>query len=162
MVRCEVCGREIRGPVFRRVIEGARMVVCEQCSRFGAEEWSVKPVAPPPRARAPRRDEVESAESLVPVVNYGRLVREGREKLGLDPDKFARLIGEKVSTVKMIEREELIPDQSIAQKLRRHIKVSVLVREVEREASSTPPPKGAPTIGDLLNLKEKKETLPKK
>jgi len=155
LVRCEVCGREIRGPPYRRIIEGAKMTVCEQCSRFGSEEWTYRPVASPPRP--PRRDEVESAESLTPVEGYGRRIREAREKLGLDPEKLGRAIGEKTSTLKRFEREELVPDQAVAQKIRRILKVDILTRESIKDTTASPPAKGNPTIGDLMKLKEKKE-----
>jgi len=159
MVRCEVCGREIRGTHYRRIIEGARLVVCEQCSRFSSEEWSPKPAAPPPSSRSRSRaiNEVESAENLVPVEGYGSLIREAREKLRLEHKEVARLIGEKISTVKMLEKGELIPTQAMAQKIRRVLKVDVLARETIRTAFVLAPQKEAPTIGDLVKLKEKKD-----
>jgi len=156
MVRCEVCGREIRGKPYRRVIEGARMVVCEQCSRFGSEEWSPKPT-PPPRARLRRRDEVESAESLAPVEGYGSLIREARERLRLEHKEFARILGEKISTVKNLEKEELVPNQALAQKIKRILKIDVLTRETAETTFIPSPQKGAPTIGDLVKLKERKD-----
>jgi len=67
-MRCEVCGREIRGQPFRRIIEGARMTVCAQCARFGTADWT--PSRPQPRRRRPR-NEVEAAESLELVEGYG-------------------------------------------------------------------------------------------
>lgn len=158
MVRCEVCGREIRGPPYRRVIEGARLVVCEQCSRFSSEEWSPKPPAPPPRARPRRRNDVESAETLIPAEGYGALLRESREKLRMEHKDFARFLGEKVSTVKMLEKEELVPDQALAQKIKRLLKIDVFTRETTKTTTFLPSPqKGAPTIGDMVKLKEKKD-----
>ena len=156
MVRCEVCGREIRGTPYRRVIEGARLVVCEQCSRFSSEEWSPKPMAPP-RARPRRRNEVESAEDLVPVEGYGALLREAREKMRLEHKELARMLGEKTSTLKMLEKEELVPDQALAQKIKRIMKIDVLTRETTKTTFIPSPQKGAPTIGDMMKLKEKKD-----
>jgi putative transcription factor len=80
-----------------------------------------------------------------------------REKLGLDPEKLGRAIGEKTSTLKQIEREELVPDQEVARKIRRILKVDILTRESIKDTTASPPPKGNPTIGDLMKLKEKKE-----
>lgn len=159
MVRCEVCGREIRGMPYRRVIEGARLVVCEQCSRFSSEEWSPKPATPlsSPRQPVRARNEVESAENLVSVEGYGSLIREAREKLRLEHKEVARLVGEKISTMKMLEKEELIPTQTMAQKIRRVLKVDVLTRETTRTAFIPAPQKEVPTIGDLVKLKEKKD-----
>ena len=161
MVRCEVCGREIRGRPYRRVIEGARMVVCEQCSRFGSEEWTPTPTAPPARPPPRRRDEVESVENLVPVDGYGRLIREARERLGLEPKELAQVIGEKISTVLKLEKEEFVPDQALARKIKRVLKVDVLTRETVRTAFiPSTPPMGKPTLGDLVKLKEKKDKEP--
>lgn len=162
MVRCEVCGREIRGRPYRRVIEGARMIVCEQCSRFGSEEWFPTPQAPPPpRSRPRRRDEVESAENLLPVDGYGRLIREARERLGLEPKELAQVLGEKISTVLKLEKEEFVPDQALARKIKRVLKIDVLTRERARiPFIPSTPPRGAPTLGDLVKLKEKKDKEP--
>ena len=159
MVRCEVCGREIRGTPYRRIIEGARLIVCEQCSRFSSEEWSPKPTAPP-RARPRRRNEVESAEDLVPVEGYGALLREAREKMRLEHKELARMLGEKISTLKMLEKEELVPDQALAQKIKRIMKIDVLTREIIKTTFIPSPQKGAPTIGDMVKLKEKKDNPP--
>ena len=155
MVRCEVCGREIRGKPYRRIIEGAKVIVCEQCARFGKEEWTPTPSTPPPRPRPRRRDEVEAAESLVPVEGYGRLIRRARERLGLEPKELAQLLGEKLSTVKKLEREEFVPDRALAQKIKRVLKIEVLTRETTRATIFTAPPR-TPTLGDLIKLKEKK------
>lgn len=160
MVRCEVCGREIRGRPYRRVIEGARMVVCEQCSRFGSEEWTPTPTAPPPRLRPRRRDEVESAENLVPVDGYGRLIRGARERLGLEPKELAQVLGEKISTVLKLEKEEFVPDQALARKIKRVLKVDVLTETVRTPFIPSTPPMGKPTLGDLVKLKEKKDKEP--
>lgn len=156
MVRCEVCGREIRGKPNRRIIEGAKVIVCEQCARFGKEEWHPAPPPPPTRLQRQRRDEVEAAESLVPVEGYGTLIRRARERLGLEPKELAQLMGEKLSTVKKLEREELAPDRSLARKIKKILKVDVLTRETVRAIISTAPPR-TPTLGDLIKLKEKKE-----
>ena len=160
MARCEVCGREIRGPAYKRIIEGAKIVVCEQCSRFGSDEWTVRSPQAPPRPRPPRRDQVETTENVTPIEGYGKRIRQAREKMGLEPDKFANSIGEKTSTIKMLEREELIPDQAMAMKIKHSLKLDVLTREVIKESITTPPPRGGPTIGDLLKTKQKKESEP--
>jgi putative transcription factor len=157
MVRCEVCGREVRGRPHRRVIEGARMMVCNQCSRFGSEEWTPTP-QPISRPRPRRRNEVESAESLLPVEGYGRLIRESREKQGLEPKEFARVIGEKISTILKLEKEEFVPNQALARKIKRVLKVDVLKKETSRISFITStPPWGGQTLGDLVKLKEKND-----
>ena len=157
MVRCEVCGREIRGKRYRRVIEGARMIVCEQCSRFGSEEWTPTTTAPPPRPRPRMANEVESAENLVPVEGYGRLIREAREDLGMEPKELAQIMGEKLSTMKKLEKEEFVPDRGLAQKIRRTLKIDVLRRETVRTSFIPTPPMRSPTLGDMVKLKEKKD-----
>ena len=150
-MRCEVCGRSIRGEPLYRVIEGARMMVCPECARFG-REWR----PPPPRQRRRRRDLLEEMERLQPVEGYGDLIRRAREGLELTQEELGMRLGEKASVIGKLEREELVPDRRLADKLRRVLRIEVLAPE-----SSTPavfglgkPPEV--TLGDLIKVKKRK------
>jgi len=152
-MRCEVCGKPIRGEPIYRVIEGARMMVCPECARFGTE-WRPPPSRPKRRRRV---DLLEEVERLQPVEGYGDLIRRARERLGLTQEELGMKLGEKASVIRKLEREELIPDRRLAEKLRRVLRIEVLAPET---TSPTIIRVGKPpevTIGDLIKLDREAE-----
>lgn len=150
---CEVCGAEIRGDPYYRIIEGGRMTVCGRCAKFGSSDWDPNRVQPrvrrPPPPRRPR-NEIEAVESLAPVEDYGAKIRKARQRMKLTVEDFARMIKEKESVIKNLEKEELNPNRKLATKIRNALNVDIL--EVG-EPTATPMrvrPRGARTFGDLI------------
>ncbi len=152
-MRCEVCGREIRGPPFRRVIEGARMTVCSQCARFGTADWTPARPRAPPRRRQPR-SEVEAVERLELVDDYGERIRKARQRLKMTVEDLGRKIGEKASVIKKLEKEELAPDRRLVEKLRKALKIELLVAEETPAAPRLPKPSSGRTLGDLIKMRK--------
>ena len=115
-MQCEICGAEIPGIPNRIVIDRSTLDVCKSCARFGKAEdkWTPVPrkVVPVERAFAVRRpqhrDQFKDLVEIIP--EYGRVIREAREGLGLTPDELASTIKEKAALIKKIERQELIPE----------------------------------------------------
>ena len=161
-MRCEVCGREIRGEPFYRVIEGGRLVVCGICAKFSKEEWDPKtPVSrrrqtrrrsaqPSPR----RRSDVEAAESLELVEDYGMIIKKARQAKGWTVEDFARRINEKESVVKKLEKEDLNPPLDLVRKLQRELGVNLLVEAEDGGAPLIGKPLGPRTLGDLIKIKD--------
>lgn len=158
-MRCEVCGREIRGPPFRRVIEGARMTVCAQCARFGTAEWTPsRPLAPP--RRQPPRNEVEAVERLELVEDYGGKIRKARQRMKMTVEDLGNKIREKVSVIKKLEKEELAPDRRLVQKLRNALKVELLIAGETAAAPMLPKTTRVRTLGDIMRLKQGSKEVP--
>jgi putative transcription factor len=129
-MRCEVCGDEIRGQPHRKVIEGGRLTVCGRCAGFGSGEWS--PTRPtqrmrgsPPPPRRPR-SEVEATEGLELIEDYGATIRKARQKMRFNIEDFSRMIKEKESVVKKLEKEDLNPDRKLIRKLENALDVKLL------------------------------------
>ncbi len=100
---------------------------------------------------------MEEVERLQPVEGYGDLIRRARERLGLTQEELGMRLGEKASVIRKLEREELIPDRRLAEKLRRVLRIEVLAPET---TSPTIIGVGKPpevTIGDLIKLDRKAE-----
>lgn len=152
-MRCEVCGREIRGPPFRRVIEGGRLTVCAQCAHFGTAEWTPSVPRAPPKMRQPR-SEFEALERLTLVDGYGDMIRVARQRENMTVDVLAKKIAEKESVVKNLEKEELVPDRALIQKLRNVLKIELLVPEESAPAPKASKPSAERTLGDLIKQKQ--------
>ena len=152
-MRCEVCGREIRGPPFRRLIEGARMTVCAQCARFGEADWTPsRPRAPASRQRP--RSEVEAVERLELVEDYGEKIRKARQRMKMTVEDLGKSIGEKASVIKKLEKEELAPDRRLVQKIRNALKIELLVAEELPSPPRPAKPSRGRTLGDLIKMRQ--------
>jgi len=168
-MRCEVCGRRIIGPPYKAMIEGAKMLVCAECSKLGSVYWEAKTE---PRMKkisrrlpqpviAPRKQPpitVEESQELID--NCSVKVRRAREKLGLSHEDLGKKISEKVSVLRKIESGKMSPDNLLIEKLQHALKIKLLVPVSEPKvpskvlASSRP---SAPTLGDIAHVKKEKE-----
>jgi len=152
-MRCEVCGREIRGPPFRRIIEGARMTVCARCARFGTDEWTPSAPRAPPRRQQPR-SEVEAVERLELVEDYGEKIRKARQRMKMTVEDLGTKIREKESVIKKLEKEELTPDRKLVQKLRNALKIELMVAGETASAPRLSKPSRGRTLGDIIKLRQ--------
>lgn len=167
-MQCEVCGRTIRGKHYRIIIEGAKMIVCSGCSQLSSSTWhpagpkpSSKPVRPftsrtarsPPRPRKPQHD---LSSNLELVEGFPTIVREARERLGLDHVTLGRKIGEKVSALQKIEAGRFSPDIAFAKKLEHELKVQILTPPKPIEYSGDASIKLQElTLGDMISTRKK-------
>lgn len=162
MPLCEICGKVIRRAI-RIEMEGAMVEVCSECASK-AKARVLKEVKRNLRRRIyvkphyPRRDEIAlELESRVLRPDYGKIVKEAREKAGLKVEDLARLIGEKTSVIHRIEAGRLKPDLALARKLEKTLKIRLF-----EEASSKPVSSlslgemvGGLTVADILVVGEK-------
>ena len=159
-MQCEICGAEIPGTPNRIVIDRSTLDVCKSCARFGKAEdkWTPVPrkVVPVERAftarRPQSRDQFKDLVEIVP--EYGRVIREAREGLGLTPDELASTIKEKAALIKKIERQELIPEDRVRKKLEKELSIKLTDQSTEEKVKYRGGAKGL-TLGDIADIKRK-------
>jgi len=143
--RCELCGRELHEVGYRVMIDRAEMLVCGVCAR-GRRILSTMRFSASLAAGSQRRGinvkprmKTASAEEYILVEGYGDVVRRARERMGFTREALAALVGEKESTIRRIEAEQLEPTLELARKLERVLKVKLLeqVSEWGVEAGSS-------------------------
>jgi len=163
-LRCEVCGHEIFGQPYYRVIEGGRMTVCGRCAQFSNQEWDPrKPMAQPRRrrtaanARPRRRSDIEVAESTELVENYGELIRKTRQRKGMTVEDFAKKLSEKESVIKKLEKEQLNPTMTLVRKVERALGITLIEEAEVGTGTVLTRPMGPRTLGDMIKLKTKEE-----
>ena len=161
-MRCEVCGREIFGLPYYRIIEGGRLTVCSQCSKFSTQEWDPKrPQArkSPTRRRSAqprlrRRSDIETAESLELVANYGMIIKKARQKKGFSVEDLAQKIREKESVIKKLEKGEMNPPINLIRKVQRELGINILEEAEVGKGRVLSKPMGPRTLGDLIKIKD--------
>ena len=172
-LRCEVCGRKIHSDPIRAIIEGAKLTVCIECSKHGkiimheeedlAVKTSKKPQAPVSMLQKKRTivAKVELTQEI--IEGYDSKIRVAREKLGLSVEDLGLKISEKASVLRHIENRKMPPNNLLAFKLERTLKIKLLV-PISEEKPTQEIPKAANqelTLGDLIDFNDKGGEEPK-
>jgi putative transcription factor len=164
-MQCEVCGRQILGEPHRVIIERAKMTTCSSCAKLGSGEWKPEPASRnwpatgntsnPKTAFIKKRGTVTVSEDIVVIEGYGSLIRRTREKMGLSHKDLGRKIAEKISVLKKIENEKIMPDQKVSEKLEHTLGIKLLIPLVVPKVSlpSVSLNKGV-TLGEIVKLKD--------
>jgi putative transcription factor len=140
---CEICGSPLRTP-NRVEIDGAVMVVCDNCARLGRKVGAA--IAPPVSVISNRVTRPNPAQNALRTMaqrpteeefeldpEYHLLIRQAREKLGLPQEQLGKLINEKPSVIRMVESKKLKPDITLTRKLMHELKINLLVPLSELE-----------------------------
>jgi len=156
------------GNPFKVVIEGAKMLVCNECVKLGSIYWEekteprLKRIAkrlPTPVIPTRKQPTIKVEESIDLVEDFSSRVRQAREKLGLSHEDLGRKISEKVSVLRKIESRKMTPDQKLAEKLQHALKIKLLAEisepKVPSKALAAPKPV---TLGDIVQLKKKNKS----
>jgi putative transcription factor len=151
---CEVCGSPLHASPNRVEIDGAVMVVCNNCARLGKQIGPSAPsrmnspsrMSPPSRMGAPPRMSSNPMQGALRTMaqrplepeyevdpDYSLKIRQAREKLGLSQEQLGNLLNEKPSVIKMVESKKLKPDLTLTRKLMHELKINLLVSLSELE-----------------------------
>lgn len=163
---CEVCGSEIVGKPGRSLVEGATLIVCQQCSSLGKELPGFPERRPnafrvgsvPSHSRAPIETLPKSVEESDLVEEYPQIVKEGREKMGLSQTDLAFKAKEKLSVIQKIELGKILPTMRLTKELEHILRVKLLAPRGELETSTIPLKQTGPremTLGDIALVRHK-------
>lgn len=159
-MQCEICGADIPGAPTRITIDGSALEVCKSCARFGKAEdkWApvprkLVPVERAFRVRRPKpRDHFKDLVEVVP--EYGRLIREAREVMGLSVEELAARMKEKAPLIRKIEREELVPEDAVRKKIEAELRIKLTEEAKEDRWKPGSSGRGL-TLGDIASIKKK-------
>ena len=166
ILQCDVCGRQIIGKSYRVIIERAKMTTCSQCAELGSAYWEPEPK----RNKQPLISGVRTTvnipskktftnipENVAIIENFGSIIRQAREKLGLSHEDLGRKISERVSVIKKVETEKMVPDEKLAAKLEHTLRVKLLTTIVEPKTTlPVPQTSKTVTLGEIVILKNGK------
>jgi putative transcription factor len=121
MTECEVCGAEIKSGAQYVVIGDSKLRVCKACAHYGAvivEDKNVR-AGPVAHVKANSRlyEQMDHDLEVEVEEDYGRKLKEAREKAGLKQAELAKRINEKQSLLRKIENEEIIPSDEVMRKI---------------------------------------------
>jgi putative transcription factor len=155
---CDICGRDdVRAVIL---LEGAKMLACGSCMRSGKvihrlDQDDGKPLVrekPPPRGMEETREIVE---------DYGRRIKNARDKAQLRMAVVAERIKEKESYLDAIENQRIMPTFEVAKKLEKELNIK-LIEKVDTSSTASVDTRPAkfkePTLADMLLAQKKKES----
>jgi len=94
------------------------------------------------------------------IEEYSRVIKEGREKLGISQQDLAFKAKEKLTLIQKIEIGKMSPTMRLSKELEHILRVRLLVPREELDLPS-PPRRGAPspgaTLGDVALVKHKED-----
>jgi putative transcription factor len=166
-MQCETCGKHfIEGKKVK--IEGCVAVCCNECARYGQVVGEIRPHVEPPKKPAPAPvskpapslSKVLDSELSVPTLKeeYGKLIKDAREKRGLKMEDFAKMLNEPESLMHRIESGRFEPADGLAHKIESilHIKLfeksSSMILAGGRHGASKDL-----TLGDVVVVKKKEK-----
>lgn len=152
---CEMCGAEEK--LYRAEIEGTKLNVCEECSKFGNIIAALE--EPKPEAKKDikvfKKPEIKKNNVIYMVGSgFAEKIRKKREKLGLKQEDFAKKISEKESVVHKLETGEFTPSLKLARKLERLLGIKLIESYEEGEKQGMKGETEQLTIGDMIKVKK--------
>ena len=149
MPSCQLCGEDSDN-LKKTKIEGAVMKVCSSCSEMGdVVEQKKKKKTKKKSSKTYRPKDTEKLTS-----NYGEKLKEAREDRKLSINELADSLNEKASLIKKVEREDLKPEKSLANKLSKELDVTLYVNPEVYDTSVESTDDGKATLGDVAKVKE--------
>ncbi len=114
----------------------------------------------PSHTHAPIERLPKAVEESDLIEEYSRVIKEGREKLGISQQDLAFKAKEKLTVIQKIEIGKMLPTMRLSKELEHILRVRLLVPREELELPS-PPRKASPppvvTLGDVALVKHKQD-----
>ena len=157
-MQCEICGAG-KGEFSQAIIEGSILLVCNNCSKFGAvieQHQTTQDDEKKPDAGKGFHYS-EPAENIVD--NFSSIIKVAREKKKLTQEELANAVAEKESVIHKIESGNLTPSIKTSKKLEQYLGVKLIIQEkkqqitYQQKESKLDLKSQKVTIGDLLKLK---------
>lgn len=159
-MQCEICGIDIKGAPIRATVEGTVLDLCSKCARYGkvSDKWTPvsRKIMPTERiivTHKPRRDAFDKFGDEL-ISDYAGIIRKARESQGLTIEELASKMMEKSTLLRKIEREELVPEESIRKKLEATLNIKLTERLSSQDQRGGGFIRGT-TFGDVAIIKKK-------
>jgi putative transcription factor len=169
--QCEMCGKNVSTRTY--TVQGARMTLCMDCSRFGdeyndprasaghssqgASDSVIQQRLERREKRRQTRDIYAGSETTALREDYGKVIRQAREKKWPNLKDFAESIGEKQLTLSKIEAQTLTPDDKIVAKLEKALGITLRETVTAGATQTGGSQSGGMTLGNFIRVEEKKK-----
>ncbi|MDL5501776.1 MAG: multiprotein-bridging factor 1 family protein, partial [Candidatus Methanoperedens sp.] len=101
----------------------------------------------------PKRDAFDKLEDEI-LPDYAQVIRKARESQGLTIEDLASKMMEKATLIRKIEREELIPEDTVRKKLETTLNIKLTERVSSKDQRGSRFIRGT-TLGDVAIIRKK-------
>ena|SRR3989344_3047218 len=144
MPACHICGA-YRESLFKSIVEGTAVLVCENCSKFG------KVIENPKNSQIKKAIPNKVEEIDVIDGDYFLKIKNAREKKGLTQEELAKILAEKESSLHHIEAGKLKPTIILAKKIEKTLGIKITSKDyIGGNTSKSKSSDNVMTIGDII------------
>ena len=147
---CEICGK--RKASFVVEIEGAKLYACHVCAKGGKIIGKLGHKEEKKKVKEIEEVVVERTEDI--VEDYADKIRRARQKMNIELEELAKMLNEKESFLRHIEKGEMIPTIKLAKKLEKVLHIKLVEEVVRTLSTSTTPKKEEFTLADYLEREQ--------
>ncbi len=123
MYDCEICGRKTES-LYIIDVEGVELTTCGRCSE-GKNIIEIMESGEQNKKHLPLKEEKIDEGVLEVIDNYGELIRNAREKIGIPMKVLAEMINEKESMLNRVEHGRLLPNDKLVEKLEKNLGIKL-------------------------------------
>ena len=149
MEDCELCGRQTE-IAYVALVEDVELRVCPKCAK------GKKIISSEGRGRAQKgatAAKAEKGDEPALIEDYGRTIKEARERLKMPLKVLAEMINEKETFLNRVEAQRTTPPEALVRKLEKTLSIKLIEQEKIGE-SRRPGIKGEKaTLGDFIGTK---------
>lgn len=149
MEECELCGAPTKS-VYVVNVEDVELRVCTKCAQ-GKKVVKTQNYTPD-AARKPSRPRREEDQQL--VENYGKVIREARDRMKLPLKVLAEMLNEKETLLSRVEQQSTLPTIELTKKLEKALSIRLTDSDSGTDTGISPSTKkSGATLGEFVDKK---------
>ena len=125
MYDCEICGKKTES-LYIIDVEDAELTTCGRC----AEGKSIIEIIEDDKknnVKMQKSSEKEQEDSIEIIDDYGAVIRNARDKIGIPIKVLAEMINEKESMLNRVEHGKMLPSDKLIDKLEKNLGIKLKV-----------------------------------
>lgn len=154
-MKCDICGS--KDATVKAEIEGTELSVCPDCSKMGKVIERVKIKLPAKKKKKLEKQEAAAGPRIVQLVvsDYPKIIKTGREKMGLKQEDAAKKLAVKESLLHNIETGHFEPNIELARKLEKFFNITLVEMHKEEVIKTEKGDSDELTIGDMIKVRKR-------
>lgn len=159
-MQCEICGIDIKGVQQKIILDSSKLGVCIECVKYGTLIEEAVPVKKEVQKKlssikSPSYSKKKSykieLEEL--IEDYHLHIIDARKSHNMTQEQLASKIKEKVTLIKKIERNDIIPEDSVRKKIEKVLNIKLTEGADDFDWKNTSIKKSM-TLEDLVTIKK--------
>ncbi len=153
---CEICGRQTN-KTYKTYLEGSKIDVCYDC----LVKHNLKPIESYNVVIKRNIFEPKDKEESLDIIdNYGKIIRQARDRLKLTQEEMAKKLGISLIKYRQIEHETIIPEKELLKKIEKILNICLINKNEDDEDDDVDIIASTNTheftLGDIVEIRKRK------